>query len=246
MDAARWLATVDTVNPAIEKLLILQERDGRRLGLEQSLARLPLEVKQAEDKIAAEKEALAAISQRLKEMEVQRSELDKEIKGREDKINKYKNQQLSVKKNEEYQALTHEIESLEKEISGFEEKELEVMMAIDEAKEKAASESAEHDKTIKLYEGELANLKEREGNLKADLAKAQEAASAAEAEAPEPFLGRYQHIREHGIKFPLVVPLDGQKCGGCHLRISGEVETVVRRQQDPAHCDNCQRMLYWE
>ncbi len=49
---------------------------------------------------------------------------------------KYRTQQLSVKKNDEYQALGHEIEDVQKQIDELEGKELEVMYAIDEAKKR--------------------------------------------------------------------------------------------------------------
>ncbi len=234
------------MTPAIERLLILQERDGRRIGLEQTLARLPLELKLAEEKIASEKEALAAIAQRLKEMEVRRAALDVEIKDLEEKARKYKNQQLSVKKNDEYQAITHEIETVEKAAGELEEQEIALMLEIDEAKEKAAAESAAHEKTIQLHEREVAAIKEREGNLKSELTEAQEDTSKAEATAIEPFLSHYKQIRERGVRFPLVVPMDVNMCSGCHLKVSGEVETIVRHQKEPAHCNNCGRMVYWE
>lgn len=246
MDAGRWVATVEGVTPAIERLLILQERDGRRLGLEQSIARMPRELEEAAKKITAEKDALAAIAQGLKQMEVRRAELDLEMKDLEEKARKYKNQQLAVKKNDEYQAITHEIEAVEKAAGELEEQEIELMLEIDEAKAKAAIKSAEHEKSIQLHEREIAAIKEREGNLKAELTEAQADTAKAEEVSPEPFISHYKQIRERGVRFPLVVPLDVNMCGGCHLKVSGEVETIVRHQKEPAHCNNCGRMVYWE
>ncbi len=61
------------------------------------------------------------------------------IKSAEDKAGKYRTQQLEVRKNDEYKALTHEIETTEAAIGGFEEEELKVMYAIDEAKKRFAA-----------------------------------------------------------------------------------------------------------
>ena len=57
------------------------------------------------------------------------------MKAKEADIERFKNQQLEVKKNEEYRALNLQIEQAESDISAFEEKEIELMYAIDAARE---------------------------------------------------------------------------------------------------------------
>lgn len=234
------------MQPEIEKLLILQDRDGRRLDIENQIARLPREIEDFEGKIKAEKDAIAAGELELKELEVKRNEIDQEVKVREEKIRKYRNQQLEVKKNEEYQALNHEIELMEKEIGELEEQEIEAMLKIDEKKETFATDSVEHQKHIGLYEREVGNLKERGATLKSELDEARQASETAKADTDPVYLQHYEQILGRKIRFPLVVPLDGTKCSGCHLKVSGEVEAAVRHKQGPMHCDNCSRIVYWD
>jgi predicted nucleic acid-binding Zn-ribbon protein len=50
---------------------------------------------------------------------------------------------------------------------------------------------------------------------------------------------------------PAVVPIHGGKCGGCHLKVSSEVESAARsKSPDPLAalptCDQCGRIVYWE
>jgi hypothetical protein len=50
---------------------------------------------------------------------------------------------------------------------------------------------------------------------------------------------------------PAVVALHGGKCGGCHLKVSSEVESASRGKHfDPLAqlptCDQCGRIVYWD
>jgi predicted CXXCH cytochrome family protein len=47
---------------------------------------------------------------------------------------------------------------------------------------------------------------------------------------------------------PVCVPVRGGKCGGCHLKISSEVESAVRGKGDGklVTCDQCGRIVWWD
>ena len=100
-------------DPQIEKLLIVQDRDVVLQKIEQELTRIPKERSALEEHITAEKANIQAASYALKEKEVERNELDTEIKVKEEAIVRFRTQQLEVKKNDEYRALTHQIEQTE-------------------------------------------------------------------------------------------------------------------------------------
>ena len=68
-------------SPAIESLLILQDRDAKRLGLEALLKAVPRDVALVEGKIAAEKAAIETAKQELKELEVKKKALENDIGG---------------------------------------------------------------------------------------------------------------------------------------------------------------------
>ena len=93
-------------DPQIEKLLIVQDRDVALQKIEQELARIPQERSALEAHITTEQANIEAASQALKEKEVQRNEVDTEVKAKESAIARFLTQQLEVKKNDEYRALT--------------------------------------------------------------------------------------------------------------------------------------------
>lgn len=236
-------------SPAIESLLILQDRDLKRRGLEAQLKAVPAEIAAVEARIAAEKAAIETAKTELKGLEVKKKAVETEIAAAEQKVAQYKTQQLSIRKNDEYQALGHQIEHTQGQIGDLEGKDLEIMYAIDEARKRFSAAEAELKANISGHESKIRNLKERVGNLTAELKTAEVAVAEARTPVGEPRLRLYDRIAARNM--PAVVAVHAGKCGGCHLKVSSEVESAARgKTTDPIAqlptCDQCGRIVYWE
>lgn len=236
-------------NPVILALLILQDRDLKRLGLEAQLKAVPADIARVEQKIATEKSAIETARLELRELESKKKLLEVDIGSAEQKIGLYRTQQLSIRKNEEYQAMGHQIETMQGQIADMEGKELEVMYAIDEAKKKFAAAEAELKANIAGHEARIKTLKERETSLSAELKSAQAEVAAARSPVDVPKLRLYDRIAVRNM--PAIVAVHAGKCGGCHLKVSSEVESAARgKGADPLvqlpTCDQCGRIVYFE
>jgi predicted nucleic acid-binding Zn-ribbon protein len=228
----------------LSKLLALQESDTKRLALEQQLAATPREIAAVEAKIASEKAAIEAAKSEWHGLESKKKLLEVEIQTAEGKAAKYRTQQLEVRKNDEYKALTHEIETTEATIAGFEEDELKVMYAIDEAKKRFAAAEAELKQNITGHEGKIRSLREREIQAKADLATVQATVAADRTVVPANQLKIYDRV---ALKpgHPVCVTVNGGRCGGCHLKLPTHIEVMARTGSEIATCDQCGRVVYW-
>ena len=120
------------IDPEVQNLLTLQARELKRDEIQKELAAVPVRIKEIETEKQAARDRFDEAKQTLRSLEVRRKNLENEIASAETQVTKYRNQQMSVKKNEEYTALTHEIETTQKKISDMETSELEVMEEIDE------------------------------------------------------------------------------------------------------------------
>lgn len=229
---------------SLEQLLVLQDRDGKRLAFEQQLKAIPRDIAAIEAKIAAEKAAIEAAKAEWHALESKKKQLEVEIGSLQDKIGKYRTQQNQVRKNDEYQALTHEIATAEAAVGKLEEEEIGVMLAIDEAKKKFAAAEAELKANIKGHEAKIAVAKEREKNLQADVAAAQADVARAREAVPAPQLKIYDRIAVRP-GHPVCVPVTGSRCGGCHLKVSANVELEARKLEQVTTCDQCGRVVYW-
>jgi predicted nucleic acid-binding Zn-ribbon protein len=236
-------------NAVIQALLILQDRDMKRLGLEAQLKAVPGDIARVEQKIASEKSAIDVARSDMRDLEAKKKVLETEIGSAAEKMARYKTQQLSIRKNDEYQALGHEIETTQAQIGELEGKELELMYAIDEAKKKFVAAEAELKANISGHEARIKTLRERQANLTAELAQAQADAAAARAPLDAPKLKVYDRIASRNM--PAIVAIHAGKCGGCHLKVSSEVESASRgKTVDPLAqlptCDQCGRIVYWD
>jgi len=234
-------------SPTIELLLNLQERDAKRHGIETQLKAVPREISAVEQRIAAEKAAIDASKGELRELESKKKLLETDIGSAEAQLGRYRTQQLSVKKNDEYQALGHEIDSVQKQIDELEVRELETMYAIDEARKRSAAAEQTLNQNIAGHEARIRMFREREVTFSVELKAALADAAAARAPIPEPGLEAYDRAAARGM--PAVVPIRGGKCGGCHLKVSSEVESAARGKltdTEFALCDQCGKMVYWE
>jgi predicted nucleic acid-binding Zn-ribbon protein len=129
----------------------------------------------------------------------------------------------------------------------MEGRELEVMYAIDEAKKKFAAAEAVLKQNIAGHQSRIAVLNERATSLKAELEGATAAFQAARGGLDEPALRIYDRLAARAL--PVCVPIHGGKCGGCHLKVSSEVESAARGKSTDgklAACDQCGRLVYWE
>lgn len=236
--------------PAIEKLLILQDRDTRRRALEAQLKAVPGDIALVEQRIASEKAALDLARGEVMDLETKKKLIEGEIGSAEGSLAKYRTQQSLVRKNDEYQALGHEIETTEAAIGALEERELEVMYAIDVAKKRFAEAEAVLKANISGHEARIKMLREREVHLRAELKEAQAAVAEARVPVGEPAARVYDRIAMRNM--PAVVPIRAGKCGGCHLKVSSEVESASRGKVPAgagpqlATCDQCGRIVYWE
>ena len=231
-------------DPQIEKLLIVQDRDIALQKIEQELTRIPQERAAIDALITSEENNIEAAGHALKEKEVQRHELDTEVQGKEAAIAKFRIQQLEVKKNDEYRALTHQIEQGEKEISALEEKEIELMLEIDSTREEFEAERTVIDARIVEQKKQIVLLGEREQSLQASILDAKAALQSTRDDADESFLSHYDRVKKLCKRPPYVVRIEAHKCGGCHLRVSNEVSREAINVGDPTFCDQCARMVY--
>jgi predicted nucleic acid-binding Zn-ribbon protein len=229
----------------LQELLILQDRDSRRLQFEKILAQIPRERVSIDSRIVAHRAGIEAAKQAVTTLELKRKELEATLRDLEDQILRYRNQQLQVKKNDEYQALTHEIELTEGKIGDTEGAEIQILYDLDAERERARETTKRLETEIAGEEAQLKRIAERETQVGGDIQGAVAEVEKARAEVSESLVRRYDQLAKT-LGLPVVVPLVAQKCGGCHLRVSGGVDTEARKGNEIVSCDNCTRIIYVE
>src|SRR3954466_3705481 len=128
------------MQPELEQLLILQDRDQKIKQIRAEMKSVPLQRAQLESQLAASAAGLEAIKLKAKQVEVERKKLELDAGTRTETINRLKTQQYETRKNEEFRAMGNEIERYEREIHDIEDKELDLMEQTETLKAEIAAE----------------------------------------------------------------------------------------------------------
>lgn len=228
----------------LQRLLILQDRDIRCDGILRQLEGIPLEIEREKAAIEKLRDEQLVLENEIRELEKQRLAHEGEVQDLEANIARYRIQQLQVKKNEEYTALSHEITSLEERISQIEDSELQLLEELDAKQEHLRLASETTREQIAVLESHISRLRENEESFRSELAGAREAVSACEQDIDPQSLQQYRYVKSQVKRPPVVVPLEDGRCQGCHLKVSGEVDSAARKAAELVRCDSCGRILY--
>lgn len=228
---------------AIERLLALQDRDQKLRTLRLELQAVPNEVASKQKLITDSAVRLELARTRAKAIEVEKKSLQGEAASKRDQIARYKTQQLQTRKNEEYTALTHEISNVENLIAQIEDKELTLMEEADSlAPEIAAADKTHADEKARL-EGQIALLREKEGNLKTRIDEVQKNRASAVEGIDEELLERYERLFETK-NARAVVAVEHDVCTGCHMKITAQTSLALRSDKSIVSCPQCGRLLH--
>jgi len=228
----------------IEKLLILQDRDQRILRLRGELGHLEPERQMFQTRAAGAQASLDQAKLRVKQIESDRKALELEVEGKKQLITRYANQQLQTRKNEEYRALAHEIETCNQDIFKIEDREIELMEQAEAAQKQTTQATQAANDARKLMESQLAQLADREQNLKQELATLEANRQELAAAVDESTRARYERLtRSKGER--VVVGVQHGVCGGCHMRLPPQLLVECQAQQEVVTCSNCGRILYY-
>jgi uncharacterized protein len=229
---------------AIEKLLILQDRDRKIRKVRGELAHIEPERQMFQARAAGAQTALEGAKNQGKQIESDRKALELEVEGKKQLIAKYANQQLQTRKNEEYRALAHEIEMCKDEIFKIENRMIELMEQAEATQKEVLRATQAANDARKLAEDQLAQLAAREQNLKKELSELEANREELAAAVDESVRGRYERlVRNKGEN--VVVGVQHGVCGGCHMRLPAQVMVMCQAQQEMVICTNCGRILFY-
>src|SRR5262249_15633444 len=178
----------------IEKLLILQDRDRKIRRIRGELAHIEPQRQILQSKATDAQAVLDHGKSRLKQIESERKNLELEVETRKQLIARYANQQLQTRKNEEYRALTHEIETCKEEIFKIEDKEISLREQAEATQKEVIRATQGANEARKLMEEQLSQLSDREQNLKKEIAELEANRQELAAAVDENSRGRYERL----------------------------------------------------
>lgn len=232
-----------TVAQRLGSLEALQKIDSEMDEIKKVRGALPDEVADLEDEIAGYQTRVDKFKGEVSELEGNIADHRTQIKNSEALIKKYEEQQMNVRNNREYDAITKEMElqNLEIQISEKRIKEAFVKIEVKNGEvEKTQAELTERSKDLDLKKSELAVLiQESEDDEKKLLANREKASGNIE----DRLLNSYNKLRNNARNGLAVVAVSRGACGGCFNVVPPQRQADIREKRKIIVCEHCGRIL---
>jgi uncharacterized protein len=231
------------VHPELEQLLVLQDRQQKIKQIQTEIKTLPLQRNHLESQLAASAADLEALRQKGRQLEMDRKKLELDVGTRAETISRLKTQQYQTRKNDEFQAIGHEIERYENEIRKLEDEELEVMLEADKLKaeiEGADKRARATKESISRQLNDLETKSKTLENRQEELAKERETlANKIDGD----LLHRFERLF-NSKGDAVIVAVEHGVCTGCHMKVTTATASQVKAGKEVVSCENCGRILY--
>ncbi len=232
------------MQPELEQLLILQDRDQKIKKIRTEVKSLPAQRAQLESQLAACAAGLEAAKMRAREVEVHRKKLELDAGTRTESINRLKTQQYETRKNDEFRAMGNEIARYEKEIREIEDQELELMDQVDKLKAEISVQETKASAAREMVARQVADLAVKEKALQARLEELTQDRAEIAGRMDEDIIDRFERLfASKGDA--AVVALDHEVCTGCHMKITAQTAHRVKSGREITSCEQCGRILYY-
>ena len=227
----------------LEQLLVLQDRDQKIKQVEAELKTIPQQRRTLEAQLASSAAGLEALKQKARQVEVERKKLELDVGTRTDTISRLKTQQYETRKNDEFQAMGHEIERYAKEIQTIEDQELELMVQADQLKEQVTAEKKRAGTANESVDRQMSDLESKSKLLETRLEELRKERTDLAAKVDEDLLNRFERLfASKGDA--AVVALEHEVCTGCHMKITTQTAVRVKAGKEIVSCEQCGRILY--
>jgi predicted nucleic acid-binding Zn-ribbon protein len=231
------------VHPELEQLLVLQDRQQKIRQIQTEIETVPLRRKSLESQLAASASAVDALKQKARQLEVDRKKLELDVGTRTESISRFKTQQYQTRKNDEFQALGHEIERYENEIRKIEDDELELMVQADKVKVDLAEEEKKAGGVRESIARQTADLDEKSKALQSRLEELTGEHADLAGKIDEDLLALFERLfKSKGDA--AVVAIEHGVCTGCHMKVTTATAAQVKVGKEIVSCENCGRILY--
>ena len=231
------------MHPELEQLLILQDRQQRIRQIQTEIETVPLRRKSLEAQLAASASAVDVLKHKTRQLEVDRKKLELDVGTRTESIARFKTQQYQTRKNDEFQALGHEIERYENEIGKIEDEELELMMQADKFKIDLAEEEKKAAGVKESIARQTADLDEKSKALESRLEDLTRERAELAGKIDEDLLGLFERLfTSKGDA--AIVAIEHGVCTGCHMKVTSATAASARAGKEIVSCENCGRILY--
>lgn len=219
--------------------------DREILALRNEAAALPAQVQAEERTLLTFHSVVEAEKKRHEEVLRERKQFDLEIEACLDAIRRYRAQQFTVKKNEDYAALGKQIADQEHKKDLLEERALSLIEETERLEALLVRRGAEEKAKREELAGFRARVDRELEGVKRRLAEAEERRAELVRSTASGLVEMYDRIRSGKRDGVAVVEVERDACSGCQARLPPQRINELMRGEQVIRCEGCGRILVW-
>ena len=227
----------------LENLLKLQEIDSKIFEIKKVRGALPEEVEDLEDELIGYNTRLDKFKEEIENNNKDIEDLKLKVSEAKKLIKKYKDQQMNVRNNREYDAISKEIELQELDSKLFVKKSGENELKIEQIKEDVKETKKvikEKTQTLKAKKSDLDVLSDES---KGEEKKLETLKNKASKKIESSLLLSYEKLVERQRNGLAVVKVSRNACGGCFNIVPPQRQAEIKEKRKIILCEYCGRIL---
>lgn len=230
------------MHPDIETLRRLQRHERDVAAVTARLAAMDARRAEVEATVTAARTALADVQATVDDRQARRRKGDGEVSALQVRLTKYRDQLMAVTNNREYEAVQHEIASVDGQLKALEDEVIGWLMEIDELQPQVEAAQRSLEAATEAARRAVLDLADEEQRDRLELAAVQGHVAAERAALSAETLAVYDRASR---RYPLaaVAELKGELCSACNVRLRPMVVSDVRRGEQLILCDSCSRIM---
>ena len=227
----------------LENLLKLQEIDSKIFEIKKVRGALPEEVEDLEDEIVGYNTRLDKFKEEIENNNKDIEDFKLKISEAKKLIKKYKDQQINVRNNREYDAISKEIELQELDSKLFVKKSGENEIKIEQINEDVKSTKKVIKEKTQILKAKKSDLNVLSEESKEEEKKLESLKNKASKKIESSLLHSYEKLVERQRNGLAVVKVSRSACGGCFNIVPPQRQAEIKEKRKIILCEYCGRIL---
>ncbi|MDR3319455.1 MAG: C4-type zinc ribbon domain-containing protein [Desulfovibrio sp.] len=228
----------------IKQLVELQKVDNAIFTVRQKVEKTPREIWELEQLFEKSDVQRRHILKKISHLEEQQKRIALEIEEDTAKIRKSKNKLMQVSNTREYQAMTREVDNMEKVNHSREEEKTALFEELTNQQCALADTDLGHSSLQAELEVKKSGMEDKLEKSRGEMAVLEQTRRQVSKGIPSAVFMRYEFIRSR-LEHPVIVAVKDGVCSGCNIAVPPQTFIELQRGQQILSCPNCQRMIFW-
>jgi hypothetical protein len=234
----------EEVHPDLKSVIELQQTDLKIGELTKQIESLPAQIQSLQSRLDEFIHQQEERKKRLAANLHERKNLDGDIKVIQEKIARHKDQLYQVKTNDQFRAMTKEIEAEEAKVRLIEDQILEKMLEAEEIQKLVQEAAARLEGEKARVAAEIAQLESEQKADEEERRRLQNRRDQILEGLSESTRQLYQRIRQARRGMAVAEVREGL-CTACNVLLRPQVYNEVRTNESLLTCENCGRIIYY-